>query len=186
MVMDREAWRAAVCGVRKSWTQLSNWIESMTIALNIKFKLTYPKALFPAQTSIPSFIFVYLNFCSTVRLKARSYHKNLHKNLKVTISKRVESYFLFLYSISNSVSSTPIPSESAENKKNRRLFFLPDSLITHIVTTTTTKKSQKTILQVWPDHITKQDFLMDLMGKSKMEVIRSSKREVKIRRYRGK
>ena len=24
LVMDREAWRAAVCGVRKSWTQLSN------------------------------------------------------------------------------------------------------------------------------------------------------------------
>ena len=24
MVMDREAWRAAICGVAKSWTQLSN------------------------------------------------------------------------------------------------------------------------------------------------------------------
>ena len=24
LVMDREAWRAAVCGVTKSWTQLSN------------------------------------------------------------------------------------------------------------------------------------------------------------------
>ena len=27
LVMDREAWRAAVCGVTKSWTQLSNWTE---------------------------------------------------------------------------------------------------------------------------------------------------------------
>ena len=27
LVMDREAWRAAVHGVLKSWTQLSNWIE---------------------------------------------------------------------------------------------------------------------------------------------------------------
>ena len=26
-VMDREAWRAAVHGVAKSWTRLSNWIE---------------------------------------------------------------------------------------------------------------------------------------------------------------
>ena len=27
MVMDREAWRAAVYGVAKSWTQLSDWTE---------------------------------------------------------------------------------------------------------------------------------------------------------------
>ena len=27
LVMDREAWRAAVCGVTKSWTWLSNWTE---------------------------------------------------------------------------------------------------------------------------------------------------------------
>ena len=27
MVMDREAWRAAVHGVTKSWTQLSDWTE---------------------------------------------------------------------------------------------------------------------------------------------------------------
>ena len=27
LVMDREAWHAAIHGVAKSWTQLSNWIE---------------------------------------------------------------------------------------------------------------------------------------------------------------
>ena len=27
LVMDREAWRAVVHGVTKSWTQLSDWTE---------------------------------------------------------------------------------------------------------------------------------------------------------------
>ena len=27
LVMDREAWRAAVYGVTKSWTRLNNWME---------------------------------------------------------------------------------------------------------------------------------------------------------------
>ena len=27
LVMDREAWRAVVCGVTKSWTPLSDWTE---------------------------------------------------------------------------------------------------------------------------------------------------------------
>ena len=27
LAMDREAWRAAVHGVAKSWTQLSDWME---------------------------------------------------------------------------------------------------------------------------------------------------------------
>ena len=27
LVMDREAWRAAIHGVTASWTQLSNWTE---------------------------------------------------------------------------------------------------------------------------------------------------------------
>ena len=33
LVMDREAWRAAVHGVTKSWTQLSNWTELKWICL---------------------------------------------------------------------------------------------------------------------------------------------------------
>ena len=33
LVMDREVWRAAVHGVGKSWTRLSNWTELMNIYL---------------------------------------------------------------------------------------------------------------------------------------------------------
>ena len=33
-VMDREAWRAAIHGVAKSWTQLSNWTELKDIRLH--------------------------------------------------------------------------------------------------------------------------------------------------------
>ena len=33
LVMDREAWRAAVHGITKSWTQLSNWTELETPTL---------------------------------------------------------------------------------------------------------------------------------------------------------
>ena len=32
MVMDREAWRAAIHGVTKSWTQLSNWTECLCVS----------------------------------------------------------------------------------------------------------------------------------------------------------
>ena len=32
LVMDREAWRAAVYGVAKSWTWLSDWTEDMETA----------------------------------------------------------------------------------------------------------------------------------------------------------
>ena len=32
LVMDREAWRAVVHGVTKSWTQLSNWAELIDLS----------------------------------------------------------------------------------------------------------------------------------------------------------
>ena len=57
LVMDREAWRAAVHGVAKSWTRLSNWTElnwtvwwcfvewweiSWSLGRNLSFIMTFP------------------------------------------------------------------------------------------------------------------------------------------------
>ena len=38
LVMDREAWRAAVLGVVKSWTQLSDWIELKVLISLVQYK----------------------------------------------------------------------------------------------------------------------------------------------------
>ena len=38
LVMDREAWHAAVYGVAKSWTQLSDWTELIQIPKGSKSK----------------------------------------------------------------------------------------------------------------------------------------------------
>ena len=39
LVMDREAWRAAIHAITKSWTQLSNWTtETLTMMLFIIYK----------------------------------------------------------------------------------------------------------------------------------------------------
>ena len=41
LVMDREAWRAAVHGVAKSWTWLSNWTDWLTASANISLSLIH-------------------------------------------------------------------------------------------------------------------------------------------------
>ena len=38
LVMDREAWRAAIHGVTKSWTRLSDWTELKIIKMGRAFK----------------------------------------------------------------------------------------------------------------------------------------------------
>ena len=39
LVMDREAWHAAVHGVTKSWTWLSDWTEQMHINIASLFSI---------------------------------------------------------------------------------------------------------------------------------------------------
>ena len=40
LVMEREAWRAAVHGVAKSQTQLSDWTDNQAIPINSIFSIT--------------------------------------------------------------------------------------------------------------------------------------------------
>ena len=42
LLMDREAWRAAIHGVAKSWTWLGDWTELIdTIEINFLFKKSF-------------------------------------------------------------------------------------------------------------------------------------------------
>ena len=47
LVMDREAWHAAVYGVTKSWTRLSDWTE-----LNFLIWKNEHKSVCPANTEV--------------------------------------------------------------------------------------------------------------------------------------
>ena len=41
LVLDREAWRAVIHGVRKSQTRLSNWTELNTSSNIVKLKMNF-------------------------------------------------------------------------------------------------------------------------------------------------
>ena len=78
LVMDREAWRAAVNGIAKSWTRLSNWTElkPRILVIIISFHPSYQHT----QISI------YLSYTQ----RRKYYWKN-------TGNWRVESYMNSLY-----------------------------------------------------------------------------------------
>ena len=57
LVMNREAWHAAIHGVAKSWTQLSNWTELMKVkeeSEKVGLKLNIQKTNIMASGPIPS------------------------------------------------------------------------------------------------------------------------------------
>ena len=56
LVMDREAWRAAVHGVTKSWTQLSDSTElnNLLLSKSICVSKNYPPILKPSLISLYS------------------------------------------------------------------------------------------------------------------------------------
>ena len=55
LVMDREAWRAAIHGVAKSWTQLSDWTEHAYYLLINKIYHFETFLFMPSNLSIPAF-----------------------------------------------------------------------------------------------------------------------------------
>ena len=45
LVMDREAWHAAIHGITKSWTRLSDWTELNWMISDVKYLFTYLLAI---------------------------------------------------------------------------------------------------------------------------------------------
>ena len=62
LVMDREAWHAAVHGVAKSWTRLSDWTDWLTDPLHLLVDVICPHPdhhhTSPIKTLVPVFLFI--------------------------------------------------------------------------------------------------------------------------------
>ena len=70
MVKDREAWPAAVHGVTRSWTQLSNWTTTKKVCTSISFFFFFQSTLEHAQFGTWSsfslaldFVLIFKNLC---------------------------------------------------------------------------------------------------------------------------
>ena len=72
LVMDREAWHAAVHGVAKSWTKLSNWTE-------LNWKLAYAYIQLSGSNTIFWKTDILAFFC--VRIGANERENWIMKNL---------------------------------------------------------------------------------------------------------
>ena len=82
LVMDREDWRAAVYGVAKSWTWLSNWTETKMSSLNITHILLFPNFFFMLR------LFWVQNTC--IQLSTRHFCMEILKHLtELTYSKLI-------------------------------------------------------------------------------------------------
>ena len=99
LVMDREAWRAAIHGVAKSWTLLSDWtelinslkltqedIEYMNFPIDIKKNLI--PHVFPRKNSSASLV----NYTKHVR-------KNNSNSMKTITENKEEKLLNFFYEI---------------------------------------------------------------------------------------
>ena len=71
LVMDREAWRAVIHGVAKSWTQLSDWTElnwrQSHKNLHLRFYINFSSSLLVFHKGyIGFFIFIFILFYFTI------------------------------------------------------------------------------------------------------------------------
>jgi len=63
LVMDREAWRAAIHGVAKSWTWLSDWTEQVNNLPVVNYKVN---SLYPRFITYPAHLLPFLFFDSPI------------------------------------------------------------------------------------------------------------------------
>ena len=78
LVMNREAWSAAIHGVAKSRTQLSNWTElnwtDSSLSIVLLSSLNIQDSIwdhFPSAWSFPLYLFLYLNHSNGSKFKRR-------------------------------------------------------------------------------------------------------------------
>ena len=95
LVMDREAWRAAVCGIAKSQTRLSDWTELMN-KKHLK-QINPPASLLVSWTNSFYISFLCLLYISSV---LGIVHMLFHLSLNTVINYRNQilwGYLMFLW-----------------------------------------------------------------------------------------
>ena len=97
LVMDREAWRAAVHGVAKSWTWLSDWTELM-LEISIKWYLKrshiFSSAVWHLSREIFDLAIESLKKVKRVKKHRRWLQRRKHLNEKL-MSKKLKVFLIF-------------------------------------------------------------------------------------------
>ena len=78
LVMDREAWRAAVHGVSKSWTRLSNWTEHDTNKPAVQSSFSVSCFCFMFRFPFKSMVLALLSSVEGICLPVK--HTHIHTN----------------------------------------------------------------------------------------------------------
>ena len=119
LVMDREAWRAAIHGVAKSWTRLSNWTElNWTLA---RGALSVPLQMFMSEAFSAPF-YTLIKLCYTKLLSNQAWCLVQKLNLLLWRSWITEA-------INSGAKSPPEASElgSGRDRIRTQIFLTPTS-----------------------------------------------------------
>ena len=82
--MNREAWRAAIHGVAKSWTRLSDWTETMMYRYLFERARSFPLDLYPEVGLLDCIIVLFLMFWGNSRTVFHCGCINLHAHQQGT------------------------------------------------------------------------------------------------------